>query len=153
MVVNDNLPGLRVGTYNVNGLGNQEKRLQVFNWLKNKEEDIICLQETHSTPSAELSWERSWDGKIIFNHGTSNSTGVAVLVKPNVNNLTITKINHLVEGRATLVELELGSEKFCIANIYAPNNDDIGFLETVFHYTLGRPRDDQVIYGGTGTRS
>ena len=43
------LADLRVGCYNCNGMGGKHKRDQVLNWLKTKNENIIFIQETHST--------------------------------------------------------------------------------------------------------
>ena len=38
---------------NCNGLGDRNKRNKVLTWLKNKPENIILLQETHSTLELE----------------------------------------------------------------------------------------------------
>ena len=64
MTVDSNLPSLRVATFNVNGLGNPNKRELVLNWLASKREDIIFLQETHSTTDTdrEPSWNKTWKG-------------------------------------------------------------------------------------------
>ena len=145
---NTSMPSLRVGTFNANGLGNPKKRDLVLNWLKSKREDIIFLQETHTTASTEKVWSRSWEGEIIFNHGTSNTTGVAILFKPNIANLKIIKHKTIIQGRATLVEIEINNVKFCLVNVYCPNNDDTNFLESVFLETLGRSRDDHIIMAG-----
>ena len=47
---------LQIASYNVNGLENKRKRLQIFTWLKEKKYSMICLQETLSVP-ADL-WRR-----------------------------------------------------------------------------------------------
>jgi exonuclease III len=44
-----------------------------------KKIDIVCLQETHSTDKVELKWKREWGENSIWNHGLSNSRGVAIL--------------------------------------------------------------------------
>ena len=74
------LPSLSVGSFNCNGMGNPKKRDLVLNWLKGKKEDIILLQETHSSAQTEAAWRTAWEGDIIFNHGSTNSTGTAILV-------------------------------------------------------------------------
>ena len=53
-----------------------------------------------------------------------------------------------MEGRASLLEISLEGAKYCIANIYAPNNDDTSFLESVFQDIFGRTRDDYIILAG-----
>ena len=97
--------GLKVGSYNCNGLGNKTKRNKVLTWLQSKPEDLIFIQETHSTFNSEAEWRKVWGGEIIFNHGTSNSTGIAILIKHN-SGIKIIKNSPIVQGRATILEIE-----------------------------------------------
>ncbi len=145
----DTLSDLKIGCFNCNGLGNPKKREQVLRWLESKEEEIFFLQETHSTTDTEESWRRDWAGVIVFNHGTSNSTGVAILVKQSkLDTLKIANHVNIVPGRATLVNVEDGGMVFSLVNIYAPNNDDTTFLETVFIEASSHTNSDNLIYGG-----
>ena len=50
--------GVKVGSMNCNGLGDKNKRSKVLTWLKEKPENIIFLQETHSTPEEESNWRQ-----------------------------------------------------------------------------------------------
>ena len=86
-------------------------------------------------------------GDVFFNHGTSNSTGVAILFKRNTN---IKIISHkiIIQGRVILLEVDCDSVMYCLVNVYSPNNDDVDFLKTVFLETLGWSRDDFVIVAG-----
>ena len=68
-------------SFNVRGLSGETKRIAIFKWLKTSKGNIHFLQETHSTTKCVKSWEREWDGEIIFSHGASNSRGVAILKK------------------------------------------------------------------------
>ncbi len=47
---------LKLATYNVNGLGESRKRREVLTWVKEKGDDIVLLQETHSTGNSETQW-------------------------------------------------------------------------------------------------
>ena len=141
------MPEIRYGSLNCNGLGNSIKRDKVLNWLKNKNDDVIFLQETHSVKSTESDWYKNWGPEIYFSHGSSNSQGVAILIKPN-SNISVVKHMVLSEGRAQLLEITHNSVKFCLINVYCPNNDDENFLKNIFHETLGRSRDDYRIFGG-----
>ena len=50
------MPGVKVGSFNVNGLGGDKdsiKRNKIFNWLREKDEEIFMLQETHTVPDTE----------------------------------------------------------------------------------------------------
>ena len=95
----DALIDLRVGCLNANGLGDKTKRNLVLNWLKNKNETIIFLQESHSTPETERLWKLDWGGDIVFNHGTFNSTGIAVLFNQSiVGDIKIQNTVHITSG-------------------------------------------------------
>ena len=41
--------------------------------------------EFHSTPECEKMWKNEWEGNIVYSHGTSNSTGVAIGFLKNLN--------------------------------------------------------------------
>ena len=79
-----------------------------------------------------------------MDHGASNSTGVAILMKRNANIHIKNQVN-IIPGRVILLEVECDSVNYCLVNIYSPNNDDVDLLETVFLETLGRSRDDFLI--------
>ncbi|WAQ93481.1 YTX2-like protein [Mya arenaria] len=59
-------------TLNTKRLGNKQKRLQVFKYIKVKSYDVIFLQETHSDASTSQSWKREWDGCSFFSGLKSN---------------------------------------------------------------------------------
>ena len=65
---------------NVKGIKASEKRLKVFEYLKNNINDngFIFLQETHLLSNDELKWKDEFGGPLFFSHGKSNSCGVAI---------------------------------------------------------------------------
>ena len=145
--VSGSAPLLRVGSFNANGLADRGKRKEVLKWLHRKQDEIILLQETHSISDTEEMWLQDWEGtQILFNHGASNARGTAVLIKGN--DVTIDRHVTLVEGRSSLIEITYEGTKYCLVNVYAPNNDDTSFLETVFQDSSDRQRDDFVLYAG-----
>lgn len=73
---------ITIATYNCDGSANITKRNEVFTWLQDKENlKITCVQETHSRAENELKWRSAWGGPICFSHGLSNSRGVMILSK------------------------------------------------------------------------
>ena len=128
-------------TVNCNGMGGKHKRDQVLNWLKIKNENIIFIQETHST---KATGKKTWGVEITFNHGTSNSTRVAILFKPNEIKL-INQV-HIAPGRATLVDVESGGEVFGLINVYCPNNDDTDYLNNVFLESCSKTKSENLIF-------
>ena len=78
-----------IASVNVNGLKNKQKRLQVFNFLKNSKYDIICLQETHQTSEEKRRWANEWSAKSAWCYrsgGAGTSTcGVGILFRKHLN--------------------------------------------------------------------
>ena len=72
-------------TFNVNGLNADAKRKTIFNYLRQKNFEIILLQETHSSEKVEKLWEMEWGNKIEWLHGTNKSRGLAIFLKKNLN--------------------------------------------------------------------
>ena len=68
-------------TFNVNGIGDNTKRWEVFHYLHSKKFDIIMLQETHSTKEVCSLWKTEWGGKVWFSHDLSNARGVMIMFK------------------------------------------------------------------------
>ena len=109
------------------GFRRKKKRKELFNWLKLKKLDIICLQETYSTPEDVKKWKLQWGGEIIFAHGTSAAKGVCVLIN-NRSEVKISEINCDKNGRYIIVSLSHRECEFVLVNIYAPNHDNPEFL-------------------------
>ena len=93
---------------NVRGLRQRAKRYSIFEWLKRchlGEKSFTLLQETHSTPEIESLWETDWGNKIIFNHGSSNSRGVLILL-PKGHDYKIDVLFKDNSGRLMIIKIE-----------------------------------------------
>ena len=53
-------------TYNVQGLGGISKITDIFDFLRNLNSDIYCLQETHFSDTEKQSIRNLWNGECIF---------------------------------------------------------------------------------------
>ena len=124
------MANLKIGTYNVKGLRDNKKRRKIFNYLHQKQFDIICLQETHSVQADEGYWKNEFGGSTFFSHGTSDSRGTMILIRKNAP----VKVENSYKdnlGRRVFCELKYEGQSIILANIYAPNKDDpVFFLET-----------------------
>lgn len=125
------MTGHSVGIYSMNarGLGNKFKRNQVFLWLKNQAGAIYFIQETHSTDTSEKLWSDEWGDTIYFCHGNSNSRGVCILM--NNLDLDIHKQYQDDNGRVLILDTTINGQKFTLANIYGPNDDNPTFFEKI----------------------
>ncbi len=113
---------LKIISLNVRGLSDFKKRRSIFNWCRKSQADLILLQETHSTDCVVNRWQQEWGGKILFSHGTSNSRGVAVVIR-NGSNITINDVYHDDFGRILIIKGDKNDFNFTLTNLYAPNNE------------------------------
>ena len=70
---------------NVRGLTDSTKRKDVFNWLKEKNYSIYCLQDIHVGEKNLGSFERDWGSMVITSVKSSESRGVAILFKNDLD--------------------------------------------------------------------
>ena len=114
---------------NTRGIVNDKKRRAIFD--KHRfHADILILQETHSSPDFEKVWESEWGGKIIFSHGSTQSKGVAILVKKDFKSV-IENIFTSIDGRIVMVDVREGCQVITIVAIYAPNEDCPQFFTNI----------------------
>ena len=71
---------LQIVSYNCQGLNSVEKLRDVFDYLKSKNCNIYCLQDTHFTKNDETAIKNQWGEECIFNSFASNQRGVAILL-------------------------------------------------------------------------
>lgn len=124
---------LKTCTLNVRGIRSKDKRCRLISWLREKNFDVICLQETFLTPELEGLIKREWQGNIYHSFTSSyHSRGVAILFKPHLDFKCISVYKDC-EGRRLLINATINNEHITIANIYAPNelNHRCDFLKRV----------------------
>ena len=65
---------------NVKGIRSSEKRLKIFEYLKNNihHNGFVFLQETHSLIQDEKKWKDDFKDPLFLPHDTTNSCGVAI---------------------------------------------------------------------------
>ena len=122
---------LKIGSLNVWGLGDNQKRREIYTWLRNKQMNIYLLQETKCTPDKEQQWKNEWGFDCVFNSYDRAAHGVSIMFNQNFQ----FEIKDVVKdnlGRFIIVHLKLEQEDIVIANIYGPNNDDSIFFHNLF---------------------
>ena len=113
---------LNIVSLNVRGLHDNAKRSTLFHWLKVKNFDIICLQETFCTPELKEIFDNEWHGPTF--HGITNSPhsrGVSILFGKNFSP-SVHNVHTGEDGRKILINVDYMGQKYAIANIYAPNS-------------------------------
>ena len=122
---------ISIPSYNCNSLADYKKRRSVFTWLKEKEYNIYCLQETHSTSLDEVAWKREWCGEIVFCHGQRNSKDVMILINKNVD-LNVQIVRNHSQGRWIFLNMKVDEKEIWLINLYGPNQDDPHFFENIY---------------------
>ena len=138
---------IEIISLNVKGLGCNIKRRKLFTWLKKQQIPIALLQETHSTEESEKQWLAEWGGKAIFSHGASNARGAAILFNPTLQNVEIQETKVSEQGRFVILDLKIHEMSFTLANVYAPNNDDPQYFNSIFGIIENMPNDNRIIGG------
>ena len=123
---------LKVISYNVKGLHSPIKRKKILNQLRRSNCQIAFLQETHLSEVEHEKLKRSWADKIFYSsHQSGRKRGVSILIHRQVN-FTPTKIHKDSVGRFILVNGSIDGIQVSLMNIYAPNEDEPGFIRTIF---------------------
>lgn len=138
---------LRILTVNCQGLGDIKKRRNVFKLLKNKNDHIYFLQDTHFLEKDENFIQTQWGCKAFFNSFKSNSRGVAILFNNNFE-FKINKICKDSSGNLLILDIIVQEINILLINIYGPNLDTPDFYSNL-SLKLEELHDDQhIILGG-----
>ena len=129
------------------GLRNKLKRKAIFKYFKDKNLDIVLMQEVHCNNKNVKIWESEWGSKWHCSSGTSNSRGTAIAFNPRENKIKITEQFCDHEGRNVLCNIQIENSEFSICNVYAPNDDNPKFFESIFK-TLSKHAKENIIIGG-----
>ena len=137
---------LKIGSLNVRGLGERQKRREIFNWLRAKKFSIYLLQETHSSENTTTTWSSEWGYKTLFSSCSSASGGVANLFN---NNFAFQLLRSYSDpkGRLIICDIKTCEKFFTPATIYAPNEDDPDFFDELFSHLQDFQCKD-IILGG-----
>ena len=122
---------ITLSTFNCRGIQDFVKMRKVFHHLRSITNDIIFLQETHSSVNDEKFWKQQWGEHAWFCSHSSNSRGVAILIRNHISPV----LNSLYadpNGRYLIMSVTLKGLSLILCNMYAPNEDDPEFFLEVF---------------------
>ena len=117
-----------IGSMNARGLGQNEKRLDVFSWLRAKNLSICCIVDFHCKSSMYKDYIKEWGSHGVFAEGSSDSRGVAVLFARELDYEVLGSIIDK-EGNYIILDLNVHGNRFTLAVIYGPNRDKPGFYD------------------------
>ena len=109
---------------NVKGIKASEKRLKLFEYLRNKinNNGFVFLQETYSSLKDEQKWIDHFNGPLFFSHGKNNSCGVSI---GYCGTETIEVINTACDkyGQILILDPRLNHTNFLLINFYNSNSE------------------------------
>ncbi len=112
---------VKICTYNVQGLRDENKRVKVFKQLQASNYAIIALQETHCTADVLDLWKSQWDGPSVWTVGKSNREGVAFLFSKK-HTVNIHDEYEEFPGRILRLTITFDDHPFQLLNLYGPNS-------------------------------
>lgn len=123
---------LKILSFNTQGLGGIKKQMDVFHYLKNKEYDIYCLQDTHFTASQEMYIRNRWGGNCYFSAAPhANARGVAIFFAKKLD-YKIHNQNQDPNGNFLILDMTVYNKRLSLINIYGPNKDEPNFYINLF---------------------
>ena len=137
---------IQLCSYNVRGLGNKNKREQIFAWVNKNNYDICLLQETHSEEGTHDAWKREWGNEAFFSGKNNNSVGIGILISSKIS-CTIQKYTEILCGRMQALEIIINGKELTIIVIYGPNNDDTSLFNKLEDY-INENEDKNFLLGG-----
>ena len=92
--------------------------------LKQKisDNDIIFLQETHSSEDTFTEWNDEFAGEMFFSHGLTNSYGVMIGYFGN-STFNANKISKDNDSTILIIDAEIGDDIFFLINLYNSNTE------------------------------
>lgn len=141
-----NQNSIRVLSANVRGLGQFQKRTDVFEYLKSKKCHIYCLQDVHFTREKENNIKLQWDGQVVFNSYTNNSRGVCILFDNNFEYI-LHKEKKDNDGNFLALDITIENKKVTLITIYGPNSDKPKFFEQLENTITDFKNESYIICG------
>ena len=109
-------------SYNVNGIGDDRKRRNIFSFLKKQTSYKADIHAGSSTKATKNRFEYQWGGKMLSSQGTLHSTGVCTCFGYNLEHKVIKVISD-AEERYIIVNMEIQGSPYVLVNCYAPNTE------------------------------
>ena len=137
---------LKCASYDVNALRKTPKRKSSFYFLKQKNHDILFLQETRSCFNDGKLWQYKWGVKLFFSHGENISKGVAILIKQSLK-IDFGNVNIDPTGRYCFAEIKINDKSLVIGSIYAPTKNKPAVFDSLFSEIANFCHTDFILAG------
>ena len=138
---------MKILSANCRGLGDINKRKDVFDYLRKKNYSIYCIQDTHFTENKHPIIRSQWGFECYSSFGTANSRGVSILINNNFEYKFLTKKADK-NGNFLIINIEVDKRfTLTLVNIYGPNQDNPDFYHKINEYIAEMQGDFILICG------
>jgi exodeoxyribonuclease-3 len=138
---------MRIATWNVNSIKQRIEGLAA--WLKERQPDLVCLQETKCVDDAFPRLELEALGYNVAFHGQKTFNGVAILSRFRLDDVTSGLPGDPGDDHARFIEATVSTDRgvLRIASIYLPNGNPVGtekypyklkWMDRLFNYARKR---------------
>lgn len=140
------MSSIKISSLNCQGLGNYQKRRDVFQFLRQKQYNIYCIQDTHFDHKMYRQVRAEWGYECILAPNNTRSRGVAVLFNNNFD-FKIKKTIIDNAGNFIVLLMHTMGKDMVLVNIYGPNRDDPTFFEEIKHRIQDLGNQNIIIVG------
>lgn len=138
---------LKICTFNCNGLNNAGKRKDLFDFMRNKNWNIILLQESHLLTKDENYIRSNWGYELILCGVDTNKNGVAILFNNNFE-YKVLDVKRDPLGCYVALSIEFLKKKYTLINVYGPScGDKPDFFDNICD-CIDFFQNDLIIVGG-----
>ena len=137
----------RFGSLNVNGIGDNQKRRDVFNFLRECKLDIYFLQETHLKEQIENYIRASWGYELWLAGNDTNKNGVAILFRSTFE-YKLHNVKKDPAGCYLVMDIELLNKRVTLLNVYGPSAGDNPEFFVKISKLIDEIGNDKIIMGG-----
>ena len=127
------------------GLSIAMKRWDLFQYVRAKKYNIVCLQDTHINKILESFIKAEWGYEAYFSSYTTNSRGVMVLINNNFQQVERIKTDN--SGNFIILDMTIEDKEVTLVNIYGSNNDNPLFYENLKSKIEEFHNEQVIIYG------
>ena len=143
---------------NVRGIKSNEKRRDIFHWLKKRNTLFFLLVDTHCNhQKLSKKWKDEWskdEKDSLWSLGTNRQKGVAILINPRLKREGISYSHEVIDsnGRYIKIIVNINGTLYRLVCIYAPPNDKgrarVNFFIDINNNVLKDNFDCETILGG-----
>lgn len=124
------MSSLKIASMNVQGLGDMSKRRDVLNYLKTKNFNIYCIQDTHFIDKESPYIRSIWGFNCYFSNFNSQSRGVSILINNNFD-FHFKSLTKDETGNFLILDFTSYDTDLTLVCLYGPNKDSPEFYHNI----------------------